>query len=101
MFAKLTTLTVLMFAVAAGLLLLRQDRLSRSHVSATLHAEVQQARQRLWRAQAVSASLCPPDKLRQRIETAGLVLEPWTVPPSPGVEQVRVVRRTLDVSRSR
>ncbi len=99
MFAKLIVLTGLMFAVAAGLLLLRQDRLGLAHEAANLHAQVQQKRQRVWEAQAVSAALLPPDKLRSRIETVGLRLEPWMVPQPVGADRVQMVRRQLHSSR--
>lgn len=80
MFAKLCTLTVLLTATIAGLLMLRQQRLEMAHESATLHRRIVQARQELWSAQTRAADLLRPDDLQRRVKQSELVLEPATPP---------------------
>jgi hypothetical protein len=100
MFLKLITLTCLLFAVAIGLLLMRHERLGLSNEAANLHANLQAQRQRVWEAQVTSAQLLPPDKLRQRIVSAGLRLEPWMIPAQPVAIGHRVVQRQFRQNRT-
>ena len=78
MFPKLIALTLLLVALAGGLLLLRQQRLETAHRTAAVHIDVQKMREAVWAEQVRSGRLLPPDELRRRIRRAGIELLPAT-----------------------
>ena len=74
--------------VAAALLHVRQQRFDAMHEMATLHRQMNDHRQALWRWQARIAKATEPPALIQAIARAELALEPVT-PQQRGVTLAR------------
>lgn len=94
MFSKLVALTLALVLMAAGLLVMRQQRIEAAHRTAELHHQIQQTRQALWRAQVDSAGLLRPEAIRRRLrrleEEGRLAFEP--IVPRPPMEDTRWAR---------
>ena len=88
MYAKLLVLIACATLVAAALLHVRQQRFDAMHEMATLHRQMNDHRQALWRWQARIAKATEPPALIQAIARAELALEPVT-PQQRGVTLAR------------
>jgi|GEM_PF-3198204 len=92
MYAKLLTMTILLGAIAAGLLVLRQQRAQQVYDLTVQRKTAQELRQDIWRHQSDVAGLLTPRQLNERILIAQLQLEPAT-PMLPTVgPQTRVAQ---------
>lgn len=83
MFPKLVTLTLLFIGLAAGMLVLRQDRLRMANETVTLHHQVVDLREKIWNAQSHAAGELRPTTLQHRLTDAQVAVEP-TPPPTLG-----------------
>lgn len=85
MFAKLMVLTLALLLMAAGLLVLRHQRAQLTFEIVRLHRDNELAQRELWRAEAAAAEQTRPADLVERINVAGLTLEPVLPAPAPPV----------------
>ncbi len=76
MFPKVLFAIAAAALIGAGLLSLRQQRLTMMHEMAQLHQHMDQTRRETWDLQARIASESSPEALRQAIERTGMQLEP-------------------------
>lgn len=83
MLPKLLTLIVLGAALGLGLLDLRQRRIQAMHEMATLHRQIDQARQATWRLQTQIIAASDPRQLKTAVAELGLALEPDAPGPLP------------------
>lgn len=94
MFIKWLSLIVFAVAVAAGLLVFRQQQIDAMHVMTRQHARMHSQQQALWMLQSDIASNLQPDSLREALERAQLELEPDVADPPAGLRQpARLVAR--------
>jgi len=82
--AKLSILILFATVVAAMLLEMRQERFEAMHEMATLHRQMDQQRQSMWKLQASIADAADPPALMHAIERTELALEP-VAPPDGGI----------------
>ena len=82
--AKLSFLILFTTVVAAVLLEMRQERFEAMHQMATLHQQMDQQRQSMWKLQTRIADAADPPALLHAIERTELALEPVT-PPDGGI----------------
>lgn len=83
MFARLLFVIVALTALAAALLVLRQQRFEAMHEMAVLHRQVDGHRVALWRQQSRIAADLEPARLRSAIVETQLPLTTIT-PQTPG-----------------
>lgn len=81
MTAKLTALTVVIIALALGLLYLRTTQAYLARDIARISQQTRHAEHDLWKARSQVAAVTNPQALAQRIAAAQLVLEPAAPPP--------------------
>jgi hypothetical protein len=86
MLGKLLTLVVFIIAVGAGLLGMRQYRLSLQHEMTNLHAQMNESRKAIWRRQVDIARRTEPEALRRAIKEVELQLEPITPATQPAAQ---------------
>lgn len=78
---------VLLSAVGAGLLGMRQQQLNDKHAIAEDHAQMKRDREQIKDLQVRIARLTTPEALRETIDRAGLTLEPIAAPAEQGAEE--------------
>ena len=78
MYAKMLLLIACATVFAVALLHMRQERLDAMHDMATLHGQMNDNRQAMWRWQSRIAEASDPPALLQAIVRAELDLEPLT-----------------------
>ena len=76
MFSKLLIVVAAMTLTGAALLGMRAERLELRHQITSLHARVDQSRQKTWRLQVKIAKRTKPAALHRAATRAGLELEP-------------------------
>jgi cell division protein FtsL len=85
---KLLTLTVLLFAIFATLLVYRQQRLQLAHELMVLRKQAEQNRQVIWTHEAAVAEQLTPDNIARLSHAQRIVLEPatplWHTVQDPG-----------------
>lgn len=78
------TVVVLLSAVGAGLLGLRQQQLNDKHAMAASHAEMKEAREQIKDLQVRIAKMTRPEALKDAIDRVDIHVEPISSnPPSP------------------
>ncbi|MBI1374965.1 MAG: hypothetical protein GC159_19785 [Phycisphaera sp.] len=82
MFAKVITLTLLLTALAGGVMLMRHHRLELANRSAELHREITKGRQDVWNAQGDVAELSRPDRIRHRLDETDTPVAPAVPMPN-------------------
>ena len=73
---------VLLSAVGAGVLGLRQQQLNDKHAMAQSHAEMKEAREHIKDLQVRIAKMTRPEALKEAIERADLRVEPISTRPA-------------------
>lgn len=76
MYAKLLVLTVSLVAVAATLLLWRQQRLELTHAVMDANRQVRQIKQAIWQQEADAARLLAPHRLIDDLQRTQIAVEP-------------------------
>jgi len=90
MFAKLLVLTVALVAIAATLLLWRQQRLELTYAVMDTNRQVRQVQQAIWQQESDAARLLAPHRLIEGIDRRRIALEP-TKPLRGSMPQTRIV----------
>jgi cell division protein FtsL len=90
MFAKLLVTTLVLVAVAATLLFLRQQRLELTHAVMAANRQVRQVQQATWQQQTDAARLLAPHRLIESIDRTQIAVEP-TKPLRGSMPDTRVV----------
>jgi hypothetical protein len=71
MFAKLAFVVLGAGATAAGLLVLRQQRIETSHEMSRVHGQIMTHERALWHLRSEIAGACGPEAVRERLEDLG------------------------------
>ena len=99
MAAKLIVLSILIMALALGLLRLRVERVQLARDLARCDQQARAVRVDLWQAQDQVAAITTPDALAERLGAAQLALEP-VAPPMPAAESAQLARAAADTERT-
>ena len=78
---------VLLSAIGAGLLGLRQQQLNDKHATAVSHAEMKDAREHIKDLQVRIAKMTRPEALREAIERVDLRVEPISSRPAAAQDE--------------
>lgn len=81
------SVVVLLSAVGAGLLGLRQQQLNDKHAMAVSHAEMKDAREHIKDLQVRIAKMTRPEVLQQAIDRVDLRVEPISRRPAPDEQE--------------
>lgn len=76
MHAKLMITTLALLAIAAGMLVMRHERMRLAHETMMVHRQARELSKQLWNAETLAAALVAPDRLETRIQQSRLALEP-------------------------
>jgi len=71
MFAKLAFVVLGAGATAAGLLVLRQQRIETSHEMSRMHSQIMRHERVLWHLRSEVAGACGPEAVRERLREIG------------------------------
>jgi hypothetical protein len=80
MFAKLLVMVLVTGATAAGLLVLRQQRIETAHELAAVHARLLEDERLLWKLQSDIAATCRTDTVRHMLDELS---DDWSTLPDP------------------
>jgi len=95
MFAKLLVTTLVLVAVAATLLFLRQQRLELTHAVMDANRRVRQIKQAIWQQETDAAHLLAPHRLIDDLQRTRIAVEP-TKPLRGSIPETRVVEADDD-----
>ena len=92
MFVRLFFVIAASAAIAAGLLMVRQQQLETMHETAKLYDQIRRSREATWDLQVRIAQRAEPVELRDTLSRSELALEPTTPVDAEVRESVRLVQ---------